>query len=404
MNSSASFPLDAHTGQSIASVADLASRIGMPAFDAIRKLYDIHEVSTSRLLMNTAGWAVTSEVMKLPRDAVENQVLTMIRDRFTGHEAIINSLRAKRKVDTDGADQVSVSASGPIAAQCRWCREWHVRESAMWADEWGQIVSADRRIGTRPNWARQSAISALAFGDERMHCLESLTESEFVGLFDIAERYLGMARHTHPDMRFCTLFLNGGPKSASSVEHAHVQIVARGDRHFAYPEIVAARCPPDYWQRLSDAHAQAGLTITQGACAAWVSLAPVKEKDITALSPSVIDGAQFIYRIWRDLAHEGTRNFSLAAILSPGHVTGSDCPERFAQWPKVVWRFVDRGSPEVAHGDIGTMELFGSSIVASDPFIVAGTLQRSAAGGRGTQPAAARGPASKSGKTGRGTR
>jgi len=38
-------------------------------------------------------------------------------------------------------------------------------------------------------------------------------------------------------IRFAVLFLNGGPKSASSVEHAHAQIVAREDQHFAYPEL-----------------------------------------------------------------------------------------------------------------------------------------------------------------------
>jgi len=83
-----------------------------------------------------------------------------------------------------------------------------------------------------------------------MHHLDSLSESEFIGLFETGERYLSAARSVRAPIRFAVLFLNGGPKSASSVEHAHVQIVAREDRHFAYPELIAARCPIDYWQRL----------------------------------------------------------------------------------------------------------------------------------------------------------
>jgi hypothetical protein len=359
----------------IASVADLASRIGSPEFDPIRELYDIHHAACSRLSMNSAGWAVASNAMGLPREAVEHQVISIVRDRFTGHEAIINPVRARRKA-ADHAAAPPRSPPGPAAADCRWCRDWSVRQSDLWTDEWGHVLSADGRIGTRPNWARQSTVNGLAFGDDRMHDLDSLAESEFVGLFETAERYLSAARLVRPTVAFAVLFLNGGPKSASSVEHAHVQIVAREDRHFAYPESVAARCPIDYWQRLFVAHERAGLTVTEGECAGWVSLAPVKERDFTALSRNVTDGARFMYRIWRDLAHQGTRNFSLAAILSPEHVTARDGPARFARWPKLVWRFVDRGDPEISHGDIGTMELFGSAVIANDPFAVAGLLRR----------------------------
>ena len=187
------------------------------------------------------------------------------------------------------------------------------------------------------------------------------------------------------------LFLNGGPKSASSVEHAHIQIVAREDRHFGYPEsIAAALCPADYWRRVRCAHEQAGLAIAAGECVGWVNLAPVKERDFTALSRNVVDGARFIYRVWRAMAREGTRNFSLAAILSPAYVTGQTCSGPYALWPNVVWRFVDRGDPGVTHGDIGTMEFFGLLVVASDPFAVAGLLQSVGSAGRLGSAAATR--------------
>jgi hypothetical protein len=245
----------ARLDQAMASVADLALRIASPEFDSIRELYDIQQASCSRLCMSSAGWAVASDVMGLPRGAVENQIVLIVRDRFTGHEAIINPVRARRTAGArDTAAAPAPSSSGSAPAHCRWCREWGLRQSGL-----------------------------------------------------------------------CEL---------------------------------------------------AGLTVTEGECVGWVSLAPIKERDFTALSVNVTDGARFMYRIWRDLAREGTRNFSLAAILSPGHVAGRDGPGRFARWPNVVWRFVDRGDPEVTHGDIGTMELFGSAVIASDPFVVAGLLRR----------------------------
>ncbi|MCC6472411.1 MAG: hypothetical protein IT514_01580, partial [Burkholderiales bacterium] len=229
--------------------------------------------------------------------------------------------------------------------------------------------------GTRPNWARQSTVSGLVFGDAGMPYLDALSESGFGGLFETGERYLATARRVRPQARFAALFCNGGPKSAGSVEHSHVQITAREDRHFAYAEEIARRCPPDYWERLHRAHAQAGLTIRWSECPAWVNLAPLKERDITVLSADLRSGAQSTYRIWRALARSGTRDFTLAAILAPGYVAGEGATPRFARWPNVVWRFVDRGDPEVRHGDIGAMELFASAVVANDPYGVAALLR-----------------------------
>jgi hypothetical protein len=62
--------------------------------------------------------------MGLPRDAVENQIVLIVRDRFTGHEAIINPVRAKRTAGARDAAAASPSSSGSAPAHCRWCREW----------------------------------------------------------------------------------------------------------------------------------------------------------------------------------------------------------------------------------------------------------------------------------------
>ena len=85
---------------------------------------------------------------------------------------------------------------------------------------------------------------------KRMHDLDGLTESDFVRTLRDRRALPRHARRSRGSARFSSIFINGGPKSGSSVEHAHAQIVARDDRHFAYPEMVASRCPPDYWQRL----------------------------------------------------------------------------------------------------------------------------------------------------------
>jgi hypothetical protein len=41
----------------------------------------------------------------------------------------------------------------------------------------------------------------------------------------------------------------------------------------------------------------------------------------------------------------------------------------------VVWRLIDRGDERVPHADIGSLELFGTPVVGTDPFQVAAWLK-----------------------------
>jgi hypothetical protein len=52
--------------------------------------------------------------------------------------------------------------------------------------------------------------------------------------------------------------------------------------------------------------------------------------------------------------------------------------EGWARMPLVA-RFVDRGAPLSPTSDIAALELFGSSVISSDPFDVARTLRVHAA-------------------------
>jgi hypothetical protein len=205
-----------------------------------------------------------------------------------------------------------------------------------------------------------------------MHNLLRLSLSEFVGLFDTAERYIAEARRFRAGANQFIIFLNGGIKSAASVDHAHLQVVGRDDeQHFAYPETVVARCPADYWQQMHRIHEDLGLATAESECVAWASLVSVKECDTCVISPNIHDGAVFVYKLLQILLQRGTNSFSLAAIPSPFLFSGHCSVDRFRNWPSVLWRLVDRGDIRVRHSDIGSLELFGSAIVATDPWLVA---------------------------------
>ena len=53
----------------------------------------------------------------------------------------------------------------------------------------------------------------------------------------------------------------------------------------------------------------------------------------------------------------------------------ADVDEDWSGFPVMV-RIVDRGDPESKVSDVGAMELYAASVIASDPFEVAGALEK----------------------------
>src|SRR5688500_16015595 len=103
-----------------------------------------------------------------PRDAAEQQLIVVARDIHVGCEALINPLRASRAGLYPSARRVI-----PQEPPCRWCDRsgWHVTRQGLWRDDFGEVLSADRRVCARANHARSGMVSGIVFGDESMHDL-----------------------------------------------------------------------------------------------------------------------------------------------------------------------------------------------------------------------------------------
>jgi diadenosine tetraphosphate (Ap4A) HIT family hydrolase len=324
------------------------------------------------MMFDEAGWAEAAKVFGLSRKDIEQQTVVFVQSLHLMNEAVLNPLRARRTGTRHPADAAGLVDRELREKGCRWCDEngWHVSRENRLQDDFGSVVSADGRFRGSANWARLAPVSGLVYGDEDAHNLFRLTEMDFCALFQTASDYIARAQEKQFGTRYFVCLLNGGAKSAGSVSHAHVQVVGRDDHHFGLAEQVAQYCPHDYWNRLAMLHDRLGLARKIGQSTAWANLCPVKDRDITVLSPDLTTGASVVYNLLQSLIYRGTSSFSLTAILKPAVPSGAD--KRFADWPGVVWRLVDRGDMRVPHADIGSLELLGgTAAVATDPWEVA---------------------------------
>jgi diadenosine tetraphosphate (Ap4A) HIT family hydrolase len=354
------------------SLLELAWRISEPAFDDVRALYRVRSCAATRMTFDEAGWADATKVFGLGRNEIEQQTMVFVQSLHLMNEAVLNPLRGRRTGTRHPPDAAGLVDRELREKGCRWCDEngWHVSRESRLQDDFGTVVSEDGRFRGSANWARLAPVSGLVYGDEDAHNLFRLTELDFCALFETAASYIAKARAQQPATRYFVCFLNGGAKSAGSVAHAHVQVVGRDDRHFGLAEQVARYCPQDYWNRLATLHHRLGLARKNGPSMAWANLCPVKDRDITILSPDLATGASVVYNLLQSLIYRGTSSFSLTAILKPD--VESEVDAQFGDWPGVVWRLVDRGDMRAAHADIGSLELLGgTAAVATDPWDVA---------------------------------
>jgi hypothetical protein len=119
----------------------------------------------------------------------------------------------------------------------------------------------------------------------------------------------------------------------------------------------------DYFQDLYQAHRSLELSHKNGDTLFFANITPIKEKEIVIISrdPSTnYKSRETIFKILRCFIDVmGVFNFNLSISCPP-----INNQEKFPY----ITRIVDRGSLLKSTADMGGMELYGSSVVADDPY------------------------------------
>jgi hypothetical protein len=139
----------------------------------------------------------------------------------------------------------------------------------------------------------------------------------------------------------------------------------------------AAEHRRDYFDDLWLVHEALGLGVTVDGARIFATLTPVKERELVVLGLPGADEAELAAGISHALAalrSVGVVAHDLALYRPPLAADGAD----WHRFPALA-RLVDRGDPGNRTCDIGSMELYAASVIASDPFVVARSLQRTVA-------------------------
>jgi hypothetical protein len=309
-------------------------------------------------------------------DAVREQRIVKVTNRVTLQGTLFNGLRASRPLDTG----VSVDLEREIEATLGdpFCHP----ENGTPADIFGRIRGAHSI--TASNVAKYDGFHGVIVFDD--HNPLHLTPEKVSDYISVGLEWCRKALEADPEARYPFLMWNCLWRAGGSIIHGHAQVTVTRGRH--YPRVERLRRAAasygvehgsDYFDDLYRIHDSLGLGLpAEGAVRAFASLTPVKEKELVVIGGSSEDGS--LHRTVGALLQGyiqtlGVRSFNVAFYMPPLATTEED----WSGFPTVVY-LVDRGSPANRTSDIGAMELYAASVVASDPFRVANLLRRGSPG------------------------
>lgn len=320
--------------------------------------------------------------------AVREQSVVRVMNRWTCEGASFNPLRARRP----GAGAAEADAERLAAVRRRieetrgddFCDPAHHTPE----ESFGRVFG--RHCRTAANLARADGWHGVVIFDE--HDPLAVDGDALADALEVVRTWAGRVREA--DARAGHLFVlwNCLWRAGASLVHGHLQMTlgramahARVELWRAAARRYAEATGREYFGDLVAAHRALGLCVTRGEITALASLTPAKEREVVLLAPpsvwktagagDVAATAPPLDGLARALGSVVTMYRELGVLALNAAIFGPplDGAGGWEGFPLVA-RLVDRGDPLSSTADVAALELYGSSVIAHDPFAVARRL------------------------------
>ena len=354
--------------RSIADLADLVHALSPEDEERFHRLY-YHATLRARLWVPRAmvPW-VEEHFSSLA--AVESQQVVRIVNRVTGEGTLFNPLRAQRPVQTTEKTGPALRAGG--AETDILARPLDLTPE----DPFGRLKNSHGV--TAANIAKYDTLHSLVVFDEADPL--AFSRDSLTGHLELARRWIEAAHGWDYEARYPYILWNCLWRAGGSLLHGHLQVALAKGMHYAKierlrhdAEAYRQRHGVSYFEDLATVHLALGCAHQVGQTSVLAHLTPVRDKEVVLLSPGLTEGAidAFYQALVAFRDRLGVRSFNMGVLLPPV----APVSESWDDFPTVI-RLVDRGALQDRTSDVGGMELFAESVVASDPFAVAQALRQ----------------------------
>ena len=354
---------------SISQLEAIVHRLGEAERDRFERIFHI-STTCGRLVppADMAPW-LTDHFGSV--DAVREQRIVKVTNRVTLEGALFNDLRASRPIeappagDRDLEEVIRASEQGPFCRPTEGTPE----------DTFGRVQGSESI--TASNVAKYDGWHGVIIFDEH-HPLR-FDAGQVADYVDTGQAWALRVHSADPEACYPFFIWNCLWRSGASILHGHAQMTVTRGMPYARLENqrqAAARFREaygaEYFNELVDTHRALGLALGLGDAVILPSLTPFKEMETHVIAPAVsADLKLALYHVLDCFVTRlGVQSFNLALYQPPLCETS----ESWDGFP-VIARILARGALHSNTSDVGAMEIFGQSVVASDPFRVADALR-----------------------------
>jgi hypothetical protein len=304
-------------------------------------------------------------------DAVQAQRIVRVTNQVTFEGALFNELRAMRPMEVKGGDEVRST----IAAAANDPFDHPLTGTP--ADTFGRTHGAHGI--TASNVAKYDGYHGVLVFDQHdpLAPVDAATIRDHLAT---TRRWGEAALAEDPAARYLFVLWNCLWRAGGSIVHGHMQMTATRGAH--YPKVEQLRRQAlgyassegrDYFEDLWLVHDALGLGVEVEEARVFPSLTPLKEREVLILGRPGADETSLaagIARVVTAFRAAGVVSHNMAVYLPPLSPDGED----WRRFPPIA-RLVDRGDPANRTSDIGAMELYAASVIATDPFRLADALR-----------------------------
>ena len=356
--------------RTITNLPGLVAQLSVEDAERFRRIYDVTTADAHlRVPSPMAAWV---ERTFGPVPSVESQRIVRVSNVVTGEGTLYNSLRARRPVRS------ALRADDSFEDELRDDPWGNVLEQTP-EDPFGRL--SNEQGTTAANVAKYDAAHGLIIFTEADPL--AFTREAIVGRVALTNDWLRAAHEHDAGAVYPYVLWNCLWRAGGSIVHGHMQAQLARGRHYAKIERLRSDAAAyrtahgaSYFDDLVAVHRALGLASETEGVSVLAHLTPLKEKEVLLVGEAFdehLAGALYVALSgFRDVL--GVRSFNVGVLLRPlAPVT-----ESWAGFPTLA-RIVDRGDLGTRTSDIGGMELFAESVVASDPFAVHEALTASGA-------------------------
>ena len=310
-----------------------------------------------------AGWA--EKTFDVGVDEVATQRIVRVSNVVTGEGTLFNGLRARRPVRAELKADERFDGTVPNDP-------WAEPEKSTPEDLFRRLSSVRGHGITAANIAKYDAVhSIIVFTDPNPL---AFTRETITDQLDLARRWITVAHEDDREAIYPYVMWNCLWRAGGSIVHGHMQMSLARGRHYVKierlrrdAEAYQAVHGVSYFEELLAVHRALGLSVNLDGVDAMAHLTPLKEKEVvlmgSALNENAASSLHHVLAVFRD--DLGVQSFNVGMLLPP--VAPVD--ESWDGFP-LLMRIVDRGAVDTRSSDMGGMELFAESVVASDPFVL----------------------------------